>query len=1198
MTSRLAQWDRRAELAKAEADGKALVSKQNRTRTLTSQVMQGGQIVASSTQVLSNAPAQPTLPRRTPVSAPATSSNTTTYNNDPTPPSLQPLGPGDSNPPPTDRPEFWEQFKLEKAQLAELLYHQHSDEGYGKACNSCCSGAITTVRCGDCWHRVPTCEDCFIAAHSRMPTHWAEVWTIERGFTTRCDISMLHSQPHIQLGHGGGPCPNSFPNNLRHEFLIVDTNGVHSTRLRFCTCQGSDTHVAQLMKASLFPATFVKPKTAFTFAVLKQFHIHHLESAESAYSFIAALRRSTDSFFFNDAADPYDQFHDVFKMWKILLAEKRYGHNHNIDAVLVDRPPGHLATGCPSCPEQNVNTDRSVSWPKEFRHLKQIQLTLDGNYHANHLIKHSDPNHESFFEGRAFFPPPELWKQVVDGIGLDIDEKPACAYLKAVSKQVTKKFIGCDLSGVVNIQCPHVFIISTVNLKRGEKFNITDLGVAQGLRWRYLPLLTAPDRPDIRLLQPAPPPDKHPIISAISNIPSPPEPAHSSTLSVASIPKSQATPSTIHLVPSPLEPARSSDPLPESARLRRPHTDDDVSTVVSYDIVCSWHVNVEDRMKEQYSDVYPFFKDCQYTIPLLHIQNHQDNCTYLYSSAFTTSGAHFHGETAEHPWVYVNQFGGQGRQMSHGNRHDLYADVFNNWNWKKYINLPAQLFNELTRAKRHRLSKRNIFFGLCKLYHDKIPAWDLMDRHSRNKDGKKEVMCVYRHNPSNIPSRAQVYEALATNEKAKSSTKTTVASLLDRSIELIHLRQKIKAKVAFQKKQIKGFRDLQLVLFPHLGIVIQGMAANQAVDAPVEAQALYTPSDFDLGNRMLLHLTEAGNMEHSLWEGALYDVLSQLRTYIRYVASLIAEKSSNASGQSLKTRAMVKIHDAEFLRDLDMAVYSAGRERMLKLGLSADDPRFPPMTVQSTFRKSTDSKPGLGSTYAPDGLAWTLSVGGDTKRLNFSPLINIQATSEQDQVATQSQQRPKRKINATPNDNAKKKTKLTTELDKPGSIQAEDPPPSTTSTPGVPHPSQTGWIWCIAPPQGITSQQIEDWMSEGDRVQWFRAEAEMMRWQEEYEQKLIEFVRAIRHYETMAAVWSSLSEASGNDKQAGKVAYARKTAARYREQASRCSSVFSLQAGCPDLTNEAKVLEYVILSRQELSALRAAAFTGICADEL
>ncbi|KAH6905647.1 hypothetical protein BKA70DRAFT_1225358 [Coprinopsis sp. MPI-PUGE-AT-0042] len=100
----------------------------------------------------------------------------------------------------------------------------------------------------------------------------------------------------------------------------------------------------------------------------------------------------------------------------------------------------------------------------------------------------------------------------------------------------------------------------------------------------------------------------------------------------------------------------------------------------------------------------------------------------------------------------------------------------------------------------------------------------------------------------------------------------------------------------------------------------------------------------------------------------------------------------------------------------------------------------------------------------------------------------------------------------------------------------------------------------------------------------------MMRWQEEYEQKLVEFVRAIRHYETMAAVWKSLSEASGNVEHTGKVNYARKTAARYRDQASRCSTIFSEQAGYPDLTDEAKVLEYATRSRQELRSLRDTAF--------
>jgi hypothetical protein len=234
-------------------------------------------------------------------------------------------------------------------------------------------------------------------------------------------------------------------------------------------------------------------------------------------------------------------------------------------------------------------------------------------------------------------------------------------------------------------------------------------------------------------------------------------------------------------------------------------------------------------------------------------------------------------------------------------------------------------------------------------------------------------------------------------------------------------RQKIKTKLTFQstvqsdidalrsryEKLLKGFREVQLSLFPHLGILIQGMAANDVAQEAIEDQTLYIPSDFDLGNRTSLHLKDAGDLEWNLWEGALYDVLSQLRTHIRYVSSLVTEKNANASGQSGKTRAGTKIQDAQFLRDLDMALYSAGRERMLKLGLSADDPRFPPMTIQSTFRKSTDSIPGLGSTYAPDGLAWTLAVGGDTKRLDFAPVINSQAVSEQDIVGTQSQKRPK-----------------------------------------------------------------------------------------------------------------------------------------------------------------------------------------------
>lgn len=51
------------------------------------------------------------------------------------------------------------------------------------------------------------------------------------------------------------------------------------------------------MRAKLFPATMTQPTTAFTFQVLKLFHLLHLEGKLSAYDFIGALRRLSDNAF-------------------------------------------------------------------------------------------------------------------------------------------------------------------------------------------------------------------------------------------------------------------------------------------------------------------------------------------------------------------------------------------------------------------------------------------------------------------------------------------------------------------------------------------------------------------------------------------------------------------------------------------------------------------------------------------------------------------------------------------------------------------------------------------------------------------------------------------------------------------------------------------------------------------------------------
>ncbi|KAJ7803854.1 hypothetical protein B0H14DRAFT_2384231 [Mycena olivaceomarginata] len=108
-----------------------------------------------------------------------------------------------------------------------MLEHEF-DPLIGTTC-PCLKGQVTT-QCHDCAGYSATCSDCFVGSHIRSPFHWAEVWDFAKGFFLRHDIAMLGHV--IQLGHHGGPCPA--PSNPLM-FTIVHGNGVHSTKIAFCS---------------------------------------------------------------------------------------------------------------------------------------------------------------------------------------------------------------------------------------------------------------------------------------------------------------------------------------------------------------------------------------------------------------------------------------------------------------------------------------------------------------------------------------------------------------------------------------------------------------------------------------------------------------------------------------------------------------------------------------------------------------------------------------------------------------------------------------------------------------------------------------------------------------------------------------------------------------------------------------------------
>ena len=105
------------------------------------------------------------------------------------------------------------------------------------------------------------CIDCFINSHKNLFTHWAEVWDSDQGSFVRHDIAALQDDiESVNLGHHGHPFPSQYATNLK--FMVVDINGVHQTKIRFCSCQGFPIWLEQLMQAKLFPATMTQPMTA------------------------------------------------------------------------------------------------------------------------------------------------------------------------------------------------------------------------------------------------------------------------------------------------------------------------------------------------------------------------------------------------------------------------------------------------------------------------------------------------------------------------------------------------------------------------------------------------------------------------------------------------------------------------------------------------------------------------------------------------------------------------------------------------------------------------------------------------------------------------------------------------------------------------------------------------------------------------
>lgn len=108
-----------------------------------------------------------------------------------------------------------------------------------------------------------------------------------------------------------------------------------------------------------------------------------------------------------------------------------------------------------------------------------------------------------------------------------------------------------------------------------------------------------------------------------------------------------------------------------------------IPNTISYDCNCQWSVHLRERLQKKFPHLLPQLDKTDFTIPVVHVRDHKEDCEYLYAPFYRQGAGHFYGEQAEAPWAEMNQLGGRTRQMGSGHRADVLNEHFSDWNWKK-----------------------------------------------------------------------------------------------------------------------------------------------------------------------------------------------------------------------------------------------------------------------------------------------------------------------------------------------------------------------------------------------------------------------------------------------------------------------------------------------------------------------------------
>ncbi|KAI6113860.1 hypothetical protein EDD16DRAFT_1521058 [Pisolithus croceorrhizus] len=289
----------------------------------------------------------------------------------------------------------------------------------------------------------------------------------------------------LHLGHDGAPCPSASANvqatTSEHMQPVGMDEGDGKTLTTFPSTfipqWVQKSYHMQLFHTKLYPSTFERPSTAFTFLVLDDFLRDNVECGTSGINYYSKLCQVTSSVFPHLIADQYQELLQVAQQWHLLKLLKWSGFQDDKNGST----KGDLALFCAACPQPRINLSPQANLD-HWRYTRTV--VMDRNFKVEHMYERRCDDQVWLMDRHSFMVSNLQYQEYIEATP-HITEKSACNNHKVIS-QASASHRKLNSTGVGATACmwhgcfyPH----SVVDFQKGERQLNMDYSLCNALSY-------------------------------------------------------------------------------------------------------------------------------------------------------------------------------------------------------------------------------------------------------------------------------------------------------------------------------------------------------------------------------------------------------------------------------------------------------------------------------------------------------------------------------------------------------------------------------------------------------------------------------------------------------------------------------------------------------------------------------------------